>query len=883
MSNLPDGVVTFLLTDIEGSSPLWDEHPAAMAAAVARHDALAAEVIGARGGTVLKSRGEGDSLFCVFASPSDAVAAALDLQVALIAEPWPDSCRIAARMALATGEAELRDGDYRGPVVNRCARIRAAAHGGQILLAQSTCELVRGALPPDSGVTDLGDRSLTGLKAAERIFQLTHPRLHSAFPPLRAEQAPPTNLPRQLTSFIGRERDIEAATALLKSAPLLTLTGAGGSGKTRLALEISGGLLFEYDGGVWLVELAALSDGAAVLPSVAGVLIRGSTPATEQGLIDCLQAKKTLLLLDNCEHVLPSCRALAHTLLRACPKLTILATSREPLAIQGEAAWPVPTLSTPDPAKPGGPRRLMQFESVRLFAERARAADPAFDITTETATAVASICRQLDGIPLAIELAAARVRNLSIAQIADRLHDRFKLLKSSGGAALPRHQTLEAAVSWSYDLLTEAERALLQRLAVFAGGCTLESAETVCSDESSDDSLDDVLDTISHLTDKSLVTVERKPGGQVRYGMLETIRQFAEARFAASGEADRYRERHRDHFLSLAEEAEPHLQMADQKEWLARLDAEHDNLRAALTWSVDGDYRLRIAAALWRYWYLRGFASEGRSWLEGGLRRQEAASPLLQARALNGAGVLAMAQADGQHAKEHFAACLDLRRSLGDEAGVARALNNLGLIARRMHDYSSARNYYAETIEIWRRTRNPPGLAMALVNLGGVCIDDNDLGTAVDLLEQSLAIYRKLDDAWSLAATLHNLGAAAKEMKCYPAARRYLRESLEIKRTLGDPGAIAISLNSLGATETKLGNHQMAVTLIAASHHVLAQTKGVSPSDEAVDDAKTALATARAALTEDEFAAAWDAGLDLSTSEIVRFAVEDDIDTESHQ
>jgi class 3 adenylate cyclase len=485
MPDLPTGTVTFLFTDIEGSTRLWEQHPEAMEAALARHDALAATVIQQHDGILVKHRGEGDSLFAVFARAADAVTGAAMLQQVLNAEPWPAETPLRVRMALHTGDAALRERDYFGAAVNRCARLRAVAHGGQLLLSAATQELVRDSLPEGVSFRDLGEHRLRDLARPERVFQLLHPDLPADFPPLTSLNTLPNNLPQQVTSFIGREKEMAAVRRLLDTTRLLTLTGSGGTGKTRLTLQVAAELL-EGDGdGVWLVELAPLAEPSLVPQAVATALGVREEPGRplSQTLVGFLKPKRLLLLLDNCEHLLSACAELAGLLLRSCPGVQILATSREGLNIPGETTYRLPSLSLPDPRQlPTSVESLSQYEAVRLFIDRAAAAVPSFAVTHQNAPAVAQLCVRLDGIPLAIELAAARVKALSVEQINGRITDMFRLLTGGSRTALPRQQTLRAAIDWSYDLLSEKEKILLRRLSVFAGGWTLEAAEQVCAD-----------------------------------------------------------------------------------------------------------------------------------------------------------------------------------------------------------------------------------------------------------------------------------------------------------------------------------------------------------------------------------------------------------------
>ena len=547
--------VTFLLTDVEGSTALWEADPAAMRQALARHDALLADGIAEHGGVVVKSRGEGDSVFAVFDMASDAVTAAVELQASLQAAAWPTAAPLRVRMALHTGEAQWRDGDYFGPAVNRCARLRAAAHGGQILLSQATADLLRDSQTDGVGLRALGEHRFRDLARPEAVFQVVHPLLPGEFPPLGSLDAHPNNLPRELTSFVGREREVDEVRRLLVTTRLLTLTGSGGVGKTRLSQRVAADLGPSFPDGIWLVELAGLGDPSLLAQVVASVLGVREQPgrALLDTLIDVLRPRTCLLLLDNCEHLVEACAALADSLLRACPGLILLATSREPLGIAGETVWRVPPLTMPDAsgdaATSDDTSALAQYEAVRLFEERARAALPAFTLTGQNGPAVAQICRRLDGIPLAIELAAARVRGVAPEQLADRLDDRFRLLTGGSRTALARHQTLRALVDWSYELLSEPERVLFCRLSVFAGGWTLDAAEEVCSGGGIEPA--DILGLLLQLVDRSLVLAEEQPiqaGGlsPVRYRLLETLRQYGAEKLRDTGDALVLRTRHLD-------------------------------------------------------------------------------------------------------------------------------------------------------------------------------------------------------------------------------------------------------------------------------------------------------------------------------------------------
>ncbi|MGE5265064.1 MAG: ATP-binding protein, partial [Acidobacteriota bacterium] len=590
--NLPSGTLTFLFTDIEGSTRLWDRFPGEMRATMLRHDSLIETSVAEKGGVLVRPRGEGDSRFAVFPRASDAVAAAGIIQRRLADEAWPIPMPLRVRIALHTGEADLRDGDYYGSSVNRCARLRAAAHGGQTLLSQATRDLVQDTLPPGYSLRDMGEHRLKDLRVQEHIFQLVLPGLPVEFPPLEGLEKPRTNLSPLLSTFVGREQEMVELKKVLARARLVTITGPGGAGKTRLALQVAADTLDDYPDGVWLVELAPLADPTLVPQLVANALSvreQEGQPLT-QTLLDYLRAKQLLLVLDNCEHLIQAVAEQVDQVMCCAPALRILATSREPLGTAGEVVWSIPPLSFPRFGAELNVDHLAKYDAIRLFVDRARAAQPGFAVTVQNAPAVIQICTSLDGAPLAIELAAARVRVLSVEEIAARLDDRFRLLASGVRTASPRQQNLRALINWSYDLLSDAERILFRRLAIFAGGWTLESAEAVCAGKPDPDSpcdleMFDILDLLSHLVDKSLVVAEPQDGIE-RFRFLETIRQYSQERMVESGEAECLAERHAGYFCRMAEGCYRKLWGPEQGRWLARLDADHDNLRAALEWAA---------------------------------------------------------------------------------------------------------------------------------------------------------------------------------------------------------------------------------------------------------------------------------------------------------
>ncbi|MFN0131309.1 MAG: protein kinase domain-containing protein [Phycisphaerales bacterium] len=629
----------------------------------------------------------------------------------------------------------------------------------------------------------------------------------------------PTNLPRQMTSFVGRHAEIDRVREMLGSAALLTLSGAGGCGKTRLALRIGELMAGAFTGGVWLVEVAGVMDSSLVAAAAAaalGVKEQAGRPVV-QSLVDRLETKSALLILDNCEHLLAACGELVGTLLRACPDLRIIATSREPLGVVGEATYRVPSLAVP-PARHEPGAAVERFEAVELFVERARAARPGFEVTPETAATIAEVCRRLDGIPLAIELAAARIRVLSPEQIHAKLHDRFRLLIGGSRTALERHQTLRAAIDWSYDLLPEDERQVLRTLSVFAGGSTLESAGAVCAvDEFG------LLDALTHLADKSLVMVDDH-GEHPRYRMLETVRQYAREKLqsASSAEVESACEKHLDYFCSLVERAEPELFGPQQQAWLKRLHDEHDNCLAALDWcAACGDAghhekALRVCGALARFWNLRGHLAVGRSAVGRAMAAvTDRTARASLAKSLNAAGGLACVAGDYAEAREHWTATLEMQRALGNSRGEAGALNNLGLVAENRGDYSAARTLYERALEINRGLGNKSWEAINLNNLGNVAWNMRDNATARQMYSAALALNRELGNRSDEARNLNNLGTVAREDGQAGEARALFREAIKIKQELGDRQGLAVSFGQLALAAIDAGDRAGARKLIA--------------------------------------------------------------------
>jgi predicted ATPase/class 3 adenylate cyclase len=782
MDTLPSGTVTFLFTDIEGSTRLLQQLGERYAGVLAEHQQLLRLAIDQHNGRLVDT--QGDSFFAAFPRAVDALNAAAQSQCDLAAHDWPEGAALRVRMGLHTGEPQLSAAHYTGIDVHRAARIAAAAHGGQVLLSQTTFDLVESDLPEGLALRDLGEHRLKDLRRPKHLYQLLIAGQPSDFPHIKTLDALPNNLPIQLTSFIGRELELKALGSMLEASRLLTLTGVGGTGKTRLALQAAAEALDGFRDGAWLVELAPLSDPALVPQAVAIALeLREQAGRSFMDTFkDYLSRKELLLVLDNCEHLVEACAELADTLLHAAPGLKILATSREALGISGEATFPVRSLSLPRLEHPT-PESIGPYEAVRLFIDRAQAVQPDFQVTSQNAPAVAQVCARLDGIPLAIELAAARVKGLGIDQIAARLDDRFRLLTGGSRTALPRQRTLQATIDWSYRLLSEEERLLLRQLSVFpaGGGWTLEAAEQVCQGG-------DVMDLLLRLVDKSLVVADTETG-EPRYHMLETIRQYAQEKLDDAGEADAARDRHLEYFHLLAAQASPHLKSARQLEWLERLDVEHDNLRLALGWAQAGGSVLKglaLVTDLEMFWIYRAYIHEPVPVIENLLGRQlPSGSAALAALAHQIAATLQLFQRNMAAARAHALESERLLMQLGP-AGNSRLAEVRGLFleidAETGPDPSRQRRAYKQVLELAKGSGNSWYEAHAIKNLGMTYRRSGDFREVRQLLEQSLAIFTRCGDGLRASEQDMTLGILAFEEGDYAEARLRLQAAVAFFR-----------------------------------------------------------------------------------------------------
>lgn len=878
---MPEGTVTFLFTDIEESKRHWKQMPSAMRTALERHNALLDQTFRRHGGYVFKTMG--DAFYVAFGDPVAAVRAAQDTQYALLVASWPEEAPLRVRIALHAGAYERHNNDYFGMSLNRTAHLLAIAHGGQTILSQTVYDLTRNMPPPDVSFRDAGQRRLRDLQHPEQVYQLLHPALPDDFPALRSLDNLPNNLPLQLSAFIGREEAMAQIRALLQKTRLLTLTGSGGCGKTRLALQTAAEMLSEMGDGVWLVELAALSNPALIPQTTAQALGLKESPGTDilETLTNYLKPRQLVLVLDNCEHLTAACAQMAAVLLRVCPSLHLLATSRTRLTVAGAQTYRVPRLSLPalvEGSKGGGQAAydfsLLQSEAVRLFLDRAKLVRPDFALTSVNAPAVVQTCHRLDGIPLAIELAAARVRVLSADQIATRLDNSFRLLTGGSQTAPARHQTLRALMDWGHELLTDPERAMLRGLSVFSGGWTLEAVEAIFGDDQSETPT--VLDLLPSLIDNSLVVYEER-SGQDRYRLLETVRQYAREKLTEAGEEAAWGLRHRDYFTTLAEEVHEKRFSTEAPLLMETLEREHDNCRAALDFcatSWDAEAHLRLVGALHQFWALRGYLREGRARLTAALSRtdaQEHSAP--RARALNGAANLARIQNDYAVAHPMLEESREIWRALGEKGQLAMVLNNLGLLEQQQRHYDLSLAFFDESLALMRELGDRTGMTLLLNNSGWLAYVQNDHVRARTRLEECVVLSREIGNLLILELALGNLADVAMKQGDYATARTQFRETLAMQATSRNEQSLVKTFEIVAELAACLQRPRQGVRLFAAAA-MLSERKGmpVLPDDCAEYDRREQLL--HAALDARTFAEEWAAGFALTAEEALALARE---------
>jgi predicted ATPase/class 3 adenylate cyclase/DNA-binding CsgD family transcriptional regulator len=838
---LPTGTVTLLLADVEGSTRLWETQPDEMTAAMSRMNQVVSQTIATHDGVRPVEQGEGDSFVAAFARASDAVACALEMQRAPLAP-------IRLRIGVHSGEIQLRDeGNYAGPTINRTARLRDLGHGGQTLLSGVTEALVLDRLPEDAWLSDLGAHSLRDLPRPERVIQLCHPDVVNEFPPLRAAKAVGSRrLPVQLTSFVGRSAELTQVHELLDENRLVTLTGAGGAGKTRLAIQVAGHIAGEFADGIWCVDLAPITDPDLVPVTTARALGLPDQPgrSTMDTLTRFVTDRQMLVVLDNCEHLLDASAALVVAMLEACPRLTLLATSREPIGVAGEVSWRVPSLSLTD-------------EAVELFTERARHARPDFTLTDDNAAVVAEICARLDGLPLAIELAAARVRALSLAEILDSLHDRFRLLTGGARTAVRRQQTLRASVDWSHALLTEPERVLFRRLAAFMRGFDLDGAQSVCG--GGEVERYQVLDQLTLLVDKSLVVAENT-SGRTRYRLLETVRQYAQEKLGESGEADAVRTRHRDHYTAMAALLDAPAD-TDYEQRIEQADLEIDNLRAAFGWShenSDIELALMLASSLQPLWYPRRLR-EGLRWFDTALTYLDAqhpgVTPAVRARALADSAALGL-WVGAADSPDRARQALAIAREVDDPVLLARALTTCGLIAG-YYDPEEARGVFAEAIGLARASDDRWWLSQILAAQAITATIAGDLLALRAAAEEGRDLADAIGDRLVSRTCRVCLGFAQVFQGDLAGAVAQFAEQLAEARAAHDGFVEATNLSYQGFALAFRGEPAAARAAADAAVEAAAELGGLRAGVAYWASATTALAAGDAATAQDATDAAW--------------------------
>jgi predicted ATPase/class 3 adenylate cyclase len=854
VADLWSGTYTFLLTDIEGSTRLWEAAPADMARALVRHDDLIAAVVGAAGGRLVRSRGEGDSAFAVFDDTRRALVAAVELQRALHLEPWPAAAPIRVRMAVHSGPAQARGDDFFGQGVNRAARIRSIAHGGQLLVSEDVHRAMAGALPDGIWVRDLGLHRLKDLTRPERVWQVGHPDITVEFPPLRSLDARGHNLPVQLTAFVGRELEILDIRKRLEMSSLLTLTGAGGIGKTRLALQAAAESAEDFPDGVWLVELAPVSDPDLVTGAIASALgVREEAGRDlSAALCEHLMDKRLLLVMDNCEHLIERCAQAVHELLQSSEGLHVIATSREPLRVYGEAIFAVPTLALPD-ADSSFPEEAMESEAVRLFVDRATLADREFSLGPHAAD-VTHICRRLEGIPLAIELAAAMTRTATPTEIKGRLDDRLGVLAEGPRTAPARQQTLRAAIDWSYDLLSDAERLAFERLAVFSGGFMVDAARAVLGWDGLEEA--DVGRLVDRLADRSLLVI--RDDEERRFRMLDTVREYATERARDRGELAASLARHAAWASTFGLATADKMRGPTGPGAIADYAREQDNFRAALQHAIasrDESTTTSLIRGVFYCWFVRGQFSEGRSWLtravdafpdaaarttfllyDGQLANAQgdvnAAVPLLEEsialaraqgdRLSTGIGLNALATSALQlgrldDVKVYGQEALTLLRVGGQQHTVAQSLNILGVAAALEGDEQAALNYYEDALAISREMGMQENVARLLMNLGNMALARSEYDRARTYYLECRATALGIGDAQTASGALANIGVVAKAAGELDVAREFLAEAMDEKLALGDGRGQIVALQGLGDIDRREGRFADARAFVARS------------------------------------------------------------------
>lgn len=920
---IPQGTITFLVTDIEGSTRLWERDVDVMWRAVERHNSILSEAIRANGGHHFKTIG--DAYQAAFAEPAQAITAVVAAQRALAAEPWPETGPIRVRMALHLGEATPHaGGDYQAPALSRVNRIISAGFGGQVIASDALHTAVANHLPEGVAFQSLGQHRLRDLLEPETIWQLNIPGLPQTFPPLKSLETFPNNLPRQHAPLIGRDAELQELLGLLAdpAVRLLTLTGPGGVGKTRLALAVAAEAQDLFPQGAFLIALAGIEDATLLLPEIAAVLgVReGGGLTLEQSVVHYLTGKQVLLVLDNLEQLRPldDAAAVVGSLLQQVPTLRVLGTSRAPLRLRAEREWPAPPLPAPDAGAAGqddaAVAALAVNPAVALFVDRARAARPAWRLLRTNAGDVAELVRRLDGLPLAIELAAARIRVMTPAAIVERLGNELDVLATDEHGRPDRQATLRGAISWSHDLLSFEHQAALRRLGVFAGGFTLEAAEAILAE--APDPWIDGLDAVSILAEQSLIRTETDRLGETRYRMLETIRSFAREHLSEAGEADPVHLAHGHWVTTVVQDIYKFVLSPQAAHWLDICEREHDNIRTALTWALESHnvgLGTNIADRSWRFWEIRGYYTEARTWLERCLEAFPDAPPRQRALLLDGLGNITWKQGEvvtaarvleeslaiwrdtGEEMALNAALsnlgavmerlgnldraealqreALDLARTYGDEEDISLTLNNLATVLWNQGDLDGAQELLEESLVIKRRIGNLFGLAVSLTNLAILISGKGELDQAISYMEEALSLDRQLGNLAGIADSLGNLGSLVAQTGDLARAAQLDGEALEIRRELGDSISIAYGLESIGGTTARAGRYVDAMRLFGAGNHLREEIAvPLPPSEQENFESGTGLC--RDALSPEAYTAAWEEGRAMPLPDAIALALQ---------
>ncbi|HKJ39771.1 MAG TPA: adenylate/guanylate cyclase domain-containing protein [Anaerolineales bacterium] len=918
MNSLPTGTVTFLFTDIESSTKLWEKYPEEMKSALAKHDSILKEAIESNHGHIIKTTGDG--VHAVFATAIDSVNATIQAQRELHSSftIHNSSLPLKVRMGMHTGEAELRDGDYYGSTLNRAARIMSIGHGGQILLSETTLQIAREHFPQETSQLDLGEHNLKGLKHAEHVYQLSVPDLKQEFPPLNSLTHATDNLPTQLTSFIGRERELAETKEKLAGARLLTLIGPGGTGKTRLSIQLGTQSLATFKDGVWLVEFAPISDPSLVMQTIASALDVRETPGVPLKVLvhDYLREKHLLLILDNCEHLVEASAKIADEFLHIAPNIKIIASSREALGINGETVYRVPSLSLPNQDQ-ATKESVLECESAQLFVERASASNPKFQLTDENASAVAQICSRLDGIPLAIELSASRITVFSPEQIAKRLDDRFKLLTGGSRTALPRQQTLRALIDWSYDLLSEDERALLRRLSVFAGGWTFEAAETICNNV-------DVFEHLPQLINKSLVTVNDE-GDESRYFLLQTIRQYARDKLLDNGEGEGTRNRHLAYFLEMVEIVQPFAALKGREtEWISRLQTEFDNIRTAVEWGLSNDpfATARIMYALTYLMVMTNYAGETHRWGELTLKVIDnlgkdlsEEEQLHRARLLVSMMIMSFVMGDNEASrkegweaypvlknssddkrtfalslgflcgasvmtghKEEAIEVFEEARALAEELGDKYIIGTVLSAGSRVEifakgDFAKAIEYHTKASELLKEHGNNWSYGITMFGFGNLYLAHKEFEKSREKYKIAMQAMQKLGSNRNVVMIKSDLAHILRYEGKHAEALAAYRETIKDWQRMGHRAAIAHQLECMAFIAKALEHSERAVRLFGAAE-VLRHNIGIDMTAQERKEYEEEIADLKANMGEKEFASHWAEGRSLTMEKAIKLALE---------